>query len=413
MINQNDMKRRFLIALTVAATLTSVLSSCSRCCDSKDETAKYVFLFIGDGMGHAHVAATESYLSYKADTVGGAHLTFSRFPNIALTRTYSANRAITCSAAGGTAIACGAKTNNEMIGVGPDGKALRSIAYDLKDRGYNVGIMTNNPVNHATPACFYANSESRYSYYDICRQLAESDFEYFAGSGFYQFRGKNGDQPSVQGFIEEKGYKVYYGTEEFNAREKDAEKVIFIQESGREVDPEYYVSDGEEECDIKISRMLEMGLEVLGDEEPFFIMCEGGNIDWAAHSNKTMAMVMEVLDFNAAIDKAMEFYNEHKDETLIVVTADHETGGLSIGQGVEWRKEIIGWDLLEKSWVESGEKNVLPFEENKALNESALIGWTSCHHTGSPVVTYAIGKGAEKFNGMIDNIDIKGKILGE
>lgn len=407
------MKRILVFTAVIAAALVTLSGCCTDKAGSTDGTAKYVFLFIGDGMGHAHVAATESYLSYKADTVGGAHLTFSRFPNIALTSTYSANRAITCSAAGGTAIACGAKTNNEMIGVGPDGKALRSIAYDLKDRGYNVGIMTNNPVNHATPACFYANSESRYSYYDICRQLAESGFEFFGGSGFYQFRGKDGDQPSVQGFIEENGYKVYYGTEEFNARDKDAEKVIFIQESGREVDPEYYVSDGEEECDIKIAKMLEMGLEVLGDEEPFFIMCEGGNIDWAAHSNKTMAMVMEVLDFNAAIDKAMEFYNEHKDETLIVVTADHETGGLSIGQGVEWRKEIIGWDLLEKSWVESGEKNVLPFEENKALNESALIGWTSCHHTGSPVVTYAIGKGAEKFNGMIDNIDIKGKILGE
>lgn len=407
------MKRILVFTAVIAAALVTLSGCCTDKAGSTDGTAKYVFLFIGDGMGHAHVSATESYLSYKADTVGGAHLTFSRFPNIALTSTYSANRAITCSAAGGTAIACGAKTNNEMIGVGPDGKALRSIAYDLKDRGYNVGIMTNNPVNHATPACFYANSESRYSYYDICRQLAESGFEFFGGSGFYQFRGKDGDQPSVQGFIEENGYKVYYGTEEFNARDKDAEKVIFIQESGREVDPEYYVSDGEEECDIKIAKMLEMGLEVLGDEEPFFIMCEGGNIDWAAHSNKTMAMVMEVLDFNAAIDKAMEFYNEHKDETLIVVTADHETGGLSIGQGVEWRKEIIGWDLLEKSWVESGEKNVLPFEENKALNESALIGWTSCHHTGSPVVTYAIGKGAEKFNGMIDNIDIKGKILGE
>lgn len=407
------MRKITIITAIIAAALTSMLSSCTTNCNSENETAKYVFLFIGDGMGLAHAAATESYLSYKADTVGGAHLTFTQFPNIALTTTYSANRAITCSAAGGTAIACGAKTNNEMIGVAPDGNALKSVAYELKEKGYNVGIMTNNPVNHATPACFYANSESRYSYYDICRQLAESGFDYFAGSGFYQFRGKDGDQPSVQGYIEEQGYTVCYGTEEFNARNKEAEKVIFIQESGREVDPEYYVSDGEEECDIKISKMLEMGLEVLGDEEPFFIMCEGGNIDWAGHSNKTMAMVMEVLDFNDAIEKAMEFYNEHKDETLIVVTADHETGGLSIGQGVVWRKEIIGWDKLEKSWIESGEKNVLPFEENKALNESALIGWTSCHHTGSPVVTYAIGKGADKFHGMIDNIDIKGKILGE
>lgn len=407
------MKRIILFAAIIAGTIATISGCNTEKAVSNEDTAKYIFLFIGDGMGLSHVAATESYLSYKADTLAGKQLTFTQFPNIALTTTHSANRSITCSAAGGTAIACGAKTDNEMIGMGPDGKALRSIAYDLKDRGYNIGIMTNNPINHATPACFYASSPSRYDYYEICGQLAESDFEFFGGSGFYQFKGKNGDLPSVEGFIKEKGYTVCYGTREFRERDKEYEKIVFIQESGREEEPEYYVSDGEEEGDVKIAEVLEMGMEVLGNEEPFFIMCEGGNIDWAGHSNKTMAMVMEVLDFNAAVSKAMEFYNEHKDETLIVVTADHETGGLSIGQGVEWRKEIIGWDKLEKSWIESGEKNVLPFEENKALNESALIGWTSCHHTGSPVVTYAIGKGAEKFHGMIDNIDIKGKILGE
>lgn len=406
------MKRILLLTAFIASALVTLSGCWADKTVTTEETAKYVFLFIGDGMGLSHVAATESYLSYKSDTLAGKHLTFTQFPNIALTTTHSANRSITCSAAGGTAIACGAKTNNEMIGMAPDGTPLRSTAYELKERGYKIGIMTNNPVNHATPACFYASRPSRYDYYEICGQLAESGFDFFGGSGFYQFRGKDGDLPSVEGFIEEKGYEVCYGPKEFRER-NNADKIVFIQESGREEEPEYYVSDGEEEGDVKIAKVLEMGLEVLGDEDPFFIMCEGGNIDWAAHSNKTMAMVMEVLDFNAAIDKAMEFYNEHKDETLIVVTADHETGGLSIGQGVEWRKEIIGWDKLEKSWIESGEKNVLPFEENRTLNESALIGWTSCHHTGSPIVTYAIGKGAEKFHGMIDNIDIKGKILGE
>lgn len=407
------MKRIILFAAIIAGTIATISGCNTEKAVSNEDTAKYIFLFIGDGMGLSHVATTESYLSYKADTLAGKKLTFTQFPNIALTTTHSANRSITCSAAGGTAIACGAKTRNEMIGMDPDSNAIRSLAYELKDRDYKVGIMTNNPVNHATPACFYASSSSRYSYYDICRQLAESGFDFFGGSGFYQFKGKDGNLPSVEGFIEEKGYQVCYGPREFRERDTEAGKIVFIQESGREEEPEYYVSDGEEEGDVKIANVLEMGMEVLGDKDPFFIMCEGGNIDWAAHSNKTMAMVMEVLDFNAAIDVAMKFYNEHKDETLIVVTADHETGGLSIGQGVEWRKEIIGWDKLEKSWIDSGEKNVLSFEENKELNESALIGWTSCHHTGSPVVTYAIGKGAEKFHGMIDNIDIKGKILGE
>jgi alkaline phosphatase len=407
------MKKILLITAILAAALTFTFSSCTGAKDAEEKRAKYIFLFIGDGMGIPHVAATQSYLSYKAGMIGGKHLTFAEFPYIALTETYTANRNITCSAAGGTAIACGAKTNNEMIGMAPDGSDLKSIAYEMKEDGYKVAIMTNNPVNHATPACFYANSESRYSYYEISRQLADSGFDFFGGSGFYQFKGKDGNLPSVEEYIEEKGYTVCYGPSEFRARDEKSGKTVFIQESGREEEPEYYVSDGEEEGDVKIAEVLEMGLEVLGDEEPFFIMCEGGNIDWAAHSNKTMAMVMEVIDLNAAVDKAMEFYKKHPDETLIVVTADHETGGLSLGQGRVWRPEIFGWDILEKHWYESGEKNVLPDDENQALNESALIGWSSYHHTASPVATYAIGKGAEKFIGYIDNTDIKGKILGE
>ena len=270
-----------------------------------------------------------------------------------------------------------------MIGVDPDGNALKSVAYELKEKGYNVGIMTNNPVNHATPACFYANSKSRYSYYDICRQLAESGFDYFAGSGFYQFRGKDGDQPSVQGYIEEQGYTVCYGTEEFNARNKEAEKVIFIQESGREADPEYYVSDGEEECDIKISKMLEMGLEVLGDEEPFFIMCEGGEIDWAGHSNLTMPMIDAVIKFDDAIAVAYEFYKQHPEETLIVVTADHETGGLSIPS-----------NKTDFTLAESG------------------IGYAfgTSSHTATMVPVYLYGTGANLIEGVMENSELGQKV---
>ena len=198
-----------------------------------------------------------------------------------------------------------------------------------------------------------------------------------------------------------------------NLRSAEADKIVFIQETGREQDPEYYVSDGEEAEDVKIKEILDMSLEFLGEDEPFFIMCEGGNIDWAGHSNKTMAMVKEVIDFDDAVARAMEFYYEHPDETLIVVTADHETGGVSIGQGEEWRPEFVNWARLEQHWIDSGEKNILDKEENRELNEECLIGWTSFHHTGSPVPLFAIGKGAEKFKGMIDNIDIKGKILGE
>lgn len=410
------MKLSRLSKLFLAAAVTAIgvtLAGCSAYNAEDNAPAKYIFLFIGDGMGLGQISATESYLSYKADTLAGATLGFTRFPHLALCYTHSADRMITCSAAAATAIACGEKTNNSTIGLDPEGHELTSIAYILHDKGYNVGIMTNNPVNHATPAGFYAHNESRYGYYDISRELAESGFEFFGGSGFYQYRGKDGDLAPVGEEIEAKGYAVCYGPEEFKAESGTADKIVFIQESGREQDPEYYVSDGEEACDVKIREVLKMSMDFLGTEKPFFIMCEGGNIDWAAHANKTMALVHEVMDLDDAVAEALEFYYEHPDETLIIVTADHETGGISIGQGEKWRPEFIDWGRLEKHWIDSGEKNVLDKDENRALNEACLIGWTSSHHTGAPVPLFAIGKGAEKFAGMIDNTDIKGKILGE
>lgn len=403
---------RVIVAiLSIVITLASSQFT-SEAKRKKDDKAKYIFLFIGDGMGMGQVSLTESYLSYKAGKLGGEQLSFTKFPYLALCNTYSANRNITCSAAGGTAIACGEKTNNEYIGVDPDGKPLESIAYVLHNQGYNVGIMTTVPVNHATPAAFYGHNSSRYGYYEISQEIVSSGFEFLGGSGFYNYKGRNNDKPAVDIYIEENGYDVCYGTKEFSARDRSKD-IVFIQESGRETNPENYVSDGAEEGDVELYEMLQMGLEVLGDENPFFIMCEGGNIDWAAHDNKTMTTVMEVVAFDKAIREAIEFYNEHPEETLIIVTADHETGGVSIGEGKDWRPEIIDWPMLEKHWFESGEKNVLGYEENREMNKKALIGWTSSHHTAARVPAFAIGKGAEKFHGIIENTDIKGKILGE
>ena len=138
-------------------------------------------------------------------------------------------------------------------------------------------------------------------------------------------------------------------------------------------------------------------------------MCEGGTIDWAAHDNRTMSMVTDVISFDEAIKVAYEFYLKHKDETLIVVTADHETGGLTLGAG----STTINWDELERQWISTDRKDVTDYDTNRRHNKSCSIGWTTGSHTGGAVPVFAIGKGAEKFNGRIDNTDIKGKILGE
>ena len=162
-----------------------------------------------------------------------------------------------------------------------------------------------------------------------------------------------------------------------------------------------------------LPELLERGMEFIGDSEPFFIMCEGGTIDWAAHENKTMPLINLIREFDAAVAMAYEFYLSHPDETLIVVTADHDTGGVSLGQGIEWLDDRLEWHKIDSAWTAAGGANTLGYEENKALNDAAFIGWTTKQHTGNDVPVYAIGKGAERFCGKMDNTEIKGKILGE
>lgn len=401
----------YIFALAFASCLA--FSGCSNTSD-EEQPAKYIFLFIGDGMGHTQVSLTESYLSYKEGKFGGERLSFTEFPILGTCETHSVDYNVTCSSAAGTAIACGNKTNNNYIGVDADGKALESVASVLKKEGYKVGIMSNVQVNHATPGAFYAHQDDRNKYYEIGMELPESGFDFFAGSGLYKPRGHKGEnREPLDSYIERNGYEVCYGMEEYRSQKDSTDKMVFIQASGRKEDTDFYVSDGREEEDISLDAMVTLALDFLGEDEPFFIMCEGGEIDWAAHENKTMETVHQILDFEKAVDVAIEFYNRHPEETLIIVTADHGTGGAALGQGPDWRPENFRWDLLEAQWNESQGKVSLSAEENKALNDRAQIGWTTHNHTGEPVPLYAKGKGAERFSGRMDNSDIKGKILGE
>lgn len=380
------------------------------CCNhnNTDEKAKYIFLFIGDGMGATHVAAAESYLSYKAGKLGGEQVLMTTFPAHGTVTTHSADRHITCSSAAGTAIACGEKANNGTVGINKDSVELKSIAYDLQEEGYNIGIISSVAVNHATPAAFYAHNTRRGNYYEIGLEIPESGFDFFAGAGILDRTGKDGNKESLDAIIESSGYALGYGVEEFKQNAVGKDKAFFCQPSDRE-EVDNYVSDGKDVEDATLAQMVELGLDFIGCEEPFFIMCEGGTIDWAGHDNKTMSMVMDVLDFDAAVKVAYDFYQKNPDETLIVITADHETGGLTLGAG----SSTIKWEKLEKQWIENGYKNTLDKEANRELNKNSSIGWTTGSHTGGPVPVYAIGKGAEKFIGRCDNTEIKGKILGE
>lgn len=405
------MKLNRILAVISVIMMIFSLTNCTENKLNNDTKAKYIFLFIGDGMGNSHVAAAESYLSYKAGKLGGEELCFTQFPYLSLCTTHSADCNITCSSAAGTAIACGVKTNNGMLGVDPEGNNVKSIAYDLKEEGYKVGIMSSVSINHATPASFYGHNKSRSAYYSLSQEIPSSGFEFFGGPGFIDFNGNKGDEEDIDIYLEKNGYKVCYGPDEFNASAPDCGKIVFCQESNRKESADNYVSDGKVAEDLPLASIVDLAVNYLGDEEPFFIMCEGGAIDWSAHDNRTMSTIEEVLEFDKAVAVAYKFYQEHPDETLIVVTADHETGGIALGSRMGGSR--INWKNLEEQWIESGKKNTLDGKENMDLNEKCSIGWTTFGHTGSPVPTYAVGKGAEKFCGRMDNTEIKGKILGE
>lgn len=390
----------------ILITYTGISNNCEA---KKNDTPKYIFLFIGDGMSYNNVALAESYLSYKEGKLGGEQLLFTQFPSFGSATTHSADRRVTDSSASGTAISTGSKTNNAMLGVDPEGKNLKSISFDLKERGYNVGIISSVPINHATPSAFYANSSSRYDYYAITEQLPESGFEFYAGSGMINYFGDDKNNPSESSatMLEKNGINVCFSIEEAEDAIEKEERILLCQPYNKEAEAANYDAGGAApDGHILLSEMLGLGMKRISDEEPFFIMVEGGEIDWAAHSQKTMPTIFSIIEFDNAIALAYDFYLKHPNETLIIVTADHGTGGAAFSEDPDWEK-------MEQIWNESGCRNELNGKDNKRMNEENNLDWSTTHHTGEPVPVYAIGKNSERFNGRMDNTEFKNKILGK
>lgn len=284
---------------------------------------KYVFLFIGDGMAAPQRQLAEAY----ALKSGYGPLAMNALPHKALTGTKSAKKTTTDSAAAATAIACGVKTFNGMLGVLPGGTNLQSVAERARESGRKVGILTTVGIWHATPAGFYAHRPSRSRVYEIGLDLIASGFDYFAGGGF---GGKADDKKSkaYRGDILEQaraaGYTVATKPEEWRAI-KPGGKALYAERRGFT-----YMIDGSRTRPT-LSAMLAKGIELIDNEKGFFIMCEGGEIDHAAHANDAATVVLDVLELDRAVKIALDFQRKHPDETLILVTGDHETGGLVLG----------------------------------------------------------------------------------
>ncbi|MCR5709725.1 MAG: alkaline phosphatase [Bacteroidales bacterium] len=397
--------KRFFQFSAIAALLLVALS-----CGTGHQKAKYVFYFIGDGMGMTHVAAAEAYLAQERGVIGMDPLCFTSFPVMGEAVSCSANHIITDSSAAGTALSTGEKTKNGMLCIAPDSTTvLKSISYKIHEAGYAVGVMSTTPINHATPASFFGHNIKRGNYYAIGKELPESGFEFFAGGGMYHPNGKEGNEEvSLWDIITDGGYTLAYGYEDFKAK-KDADHIVLIQAEGSEEICPYAL--GRPEGALTLSQIVEAAITVLErNPKGFFMMAEGGLIDWTAHSQDLAGTIFETLDFDQAIAVANAFYERHPKETLIVVTADHETGGLALGRkGYNYDLTVID-DISKASATTDVEKYMNDAHSIDSVNIKANIGWTTYSHSGGPVPVWAKGVGAEAFAARQDNTDIPKKI---
>jgi alkaline phosphatase len=290
---------------------------------------KYIFLFIGDGMALPQINAAQLFLSSSFEDAVAPKLSMLKFPVQGMTTTYSSNSFITDSASAGTAIATGKKTNDGVISLDPTlTEAYPTVAQFAKSKGMKVGIISSVSLDHATPAVFYAHQKSRNDYYEIGLQAVTSNFDLFGGGTFNRpdNRGKDRDLFEI---AVENGFTLIRTQAEFEALNSVDGKVIITNEVTPSSGAMVYDIDRKNE--FSLADITAKAIELLKNDSGFFIMVESGKIDWACHANDAAASVGDTIAFDRAIAEAIKFYNEHPEDTLIVVTGDHETGGLTLG----------------------------------------------------------------------------------
>ena len=268
---------------------------------------KYIFLFIADGMGIPHLQLTNMYKENKY----GEKLNMMQLPYFALVETSSLN-GVTDSAAAITAILSGERTYNDMINT-KGSKTLTPLTYLLKNDGYQVGVISTNSLVDATPAGAYAFVENRRDYQKIVQDLLKSNFDLFIGGGRAYF-----DKDEVE--------RYGYSYSEILPQTVIPQKEILALYYGNFP----FLTDNEQR--ITLEESLKYALKKFG-EDPFFLLIEGGRIDHAAHAHDTYSMIKEIIDLDDAVKVALEFYESNPKDTLIIVTSDHATGGLSLGDG--------------------------------------------------------------------------------
>lgn len=328
---------------------------------SEVQKPKNIILLIGDGMGLSQVSTAIYYKDGKPN--------FERFSTIGLSKTSSSSDLITDSAAGATVFSTGVKTYNGAIGVDKDTVAVPTIVEQLSKRGLATGIIATSSIQHATPASFYAHVKSRRMYEEITTFAPNSGVNFFAGGGL-KFFNKRKDGKDLLAEMKAKGYEIF--TDQLPKTPSEKNELILLAEDGM---PK--MSEGRGDF---LSNATKLALEKLSkNEKGFFLMVEGSQIDWGGHDNDADYLIQELLDFDRTLGVALDFAKQNG-ETLIIVTADHETGGYTLAsEGSDYNK-------IKPSFSTPG-------------------------HSGTMVPVFSEGPGSSLFNGIYESNDIYHKMM--
>ena len=371
--NQNNEKTETVLVESEvnAATNTSTTESINK------NVPKYIFLFIGDGMSYPQIQSASYYLGANA-SAGGVEtekLSFMNFPVAGSAQTYDSTSFCPDSASTATSISTGYKTYSGVINMDTS-KTIKyeTIAEKLKkQKNYKIGILSTVNLNHATPAAFYAHQASRNNYYEIGQELVASGFDYFAGGGLLNPTGKNKDLQSLYDLATENGYTVVNTQQGISSVTKDTGKVIAIDENLADSSAMAYDMDCKD-GQWQLADYVQKGIEVLNNDTGFFMMVEGGKVDWACHANDAAASINDTTALDKAVQVAFKFYEKHPSETLILVTGDHETGGLTIGfAGTNYDTYMTNLSNQKISFAKFDSDYVANYKKNNTSFEQVLV----------------------------------------
>ncbi len=433
---------------------------------------KYVFYFIGDGMGINHILGTEFYNTAKVGASETQRLNFSQFNVRTFVTNYSTSHPVTDSAAAGTALATGVKTANSHIGVDANGKSLRSIADVASELGYKVGLVTNVGINHATPSCFYGHTADRFGFSKLIDEYIAGDVAFIAGSTimdlkFGTLNTDNKHQTTAQLAERIRNAGITLTADVEVAANTTGKRVALVANHEKNKNMLHAI-DFKEDEQHTLPNFSKAAIDYLSREAKsgFFLMIEGGNLDYAAHAQDAATTFQEVNELADCVELALAFAEKHPDETLIIVTSDHNTGGMSFGSSEcevqmsnlleqkhsaryvtekilemraagkrDWKdyKQVFSdhFGLWSRVAITKEEEALLKHDLNdiflkygpvihglydkreyviddatRILNKHAYIYWTGPNHTGEYTPLYVKGVGERNFLDCRDQTDI-------